>query len=96
MATPDGPHGLLTLVCITCGSEQHFASRPPAGVRCDKCKGSVFRNYFTPVEADEATISQLEQTARSLTYDDDTSSVSRDELRDLDESAGSDERPPEP
>lgn len=84
MASNNGPQGLLTLVCITCGNEKHFVRRPPASVECDKCKGRVFRNFFTPVEKDDATISQLEQTARSLAYDDDTSDISEDELRDLD------------
>ena len=57
---------------------------PPTSLQCEKCKGRVFRNFFTPVEADEATVSQLEQTARSLSYGDETSTVSEDELRDLD------------
>jgi hypothetical protein len=96
MASPDGPHGLLTLVCITCGNEKHFATRPPAGVVCEKCQGTVFRNYFTPVDADEATVSQLEETARSLAYDDDASAVSNDELRDLDESTDPEPERPRP
>jgi hypothetical protein len=96
MAAADGPHGLLTLVCITCGNEKHFATKPPATVQCERCKGRVFRNYFTPVEADEATISQLEQTARSLAYDADTSSVSEDELRDLDDNGTPEREPPRP
>lgn len=90
MATGDTPHGLLTLVCITCGHEKHFALRPPSGLRCERCGGRVFRNYFTPVEADEATVAQLEQTARSLAFDDQTSSITDDEVRDLDEHAGGD------
>lgn len=84
MGAADRPHGLLTLVCITCGHEKHFTSTPPVAVQCEKCRGRVFRNFFTPVDADEATISQLDETARSFAYDDDAPSVSADELRDLD------------
>lgn len=84
MGADEGPHGLLTLVCITCGHEKHFTSTPPVAVQCEKCKGRVFRNFFTPVDADEATIAQLDATARSLAYDDVSPSVSPDELRDLD------------
>lgn len=94
MADANGPQGLLTLVCITCGNEKHFVNRPPSSVQCEKCKGRVFRNYFTPVQADEATVSQLEQTARSLSYDDESSTVSEDELRDLDESSAPERKPP--
>lgn len=96
MDAADGPHGLLTLVCITCGHEKHFTSTPPVAVQCEKCRGRVFRNYFTPAEADEATVSQLDQTARSLSYEDDTTSISPDELRDLDEHAESDPGAPPP
>ena len=81
MASADGPHGLLTLVCITCGNEKHFARRPPAAVQCDKCQGTVFRNYFTPVDADEASIAQREETERSVAYDGQASDVARDDLR---------------
>jgi hypothetical protein len=96
MDTADGPHGLLTLVCITCGNEKHFAQSPPAKLQCEKCRGRVFRNYFTPVEADEAAISQLEETARSLAYDDDVPGVSEDELRELDVSGPPEQEPPRP
>lgn len=88
MAAGNTPHGVLTLVCITCGHEKHFALRPPPAVRCERCGGRVFRNYFTPLEADEATVDHLEQTARSLTFEDQSSSVTEDEVRDLDEHAG--------
>jgi hypothetical protein len=48
------------------------------------------------VDADEATVSQLEETARSLAYDDDASAVSDDELRDLDESTDPESERPRP
>ena len=96
MAETGGPHGLLTLVCITCGHEKFFAATPPAVVRCEKCQGRVFRNYFTPVEADEATVSQLEETARSFSYEDGASSVSEDERREMDEQTSPESDRPQP
>lgn len=96
MAEAGGPHGLLTLVCITCGNEKFFASKPPAAVRCDKCQGRVFRNFFTPVEADEATVSQLEETARSFSYEDGASSLSEDERREMDVQTGPESEGPQP
>jgi hypothetical protein len=79
----DSPHGLLTLVCLTCGNHKYFEERPPDSVRCDKCGGTVFRNFFTPTDADEATLSQLEETARSIALDEESPDISADEVRDL-------------
>lgn len=84
MAASNGPNGLLTLICITCGHQQHFETKPPLTVRCGRCQGRVFRNFFTPVDADEATLAQLEETASSAGFDDDAP-VTADELRDLDD-----------
>jgi hypothetical protein len=83
MASKHGPEGLLTLVCLTCGNYKYFEERPPATVTCEKCGGTVFRNFFTPTEPDEATLSQLEETARSIALDDGSPQTSADELRDL-------------
>ncbi len=80
----DGPEGLLTLVCLTCGNEKFFEEQAPRGtVTCERCGGTVFRNFFTPTEPDEATLSQLEETARSTALDEDSPEISADELRDL-------------
>ena len=78
-----GPHGVLTLVCIMCGNEKSYADQPPARVRCEKCGSAVFRNFFTPTEPDEATISHLEETTRSISYDGESPDTSADEVRDL-------------
>ena len=96
MGAADGPHGLLTLVCITCGHEKYFTATPPVAVQCEKCRGRVFRNYFTPAEADDATVARLDDTARSLSYDDDAPSTSADELRDLDQHSETDPGAPPP
>ena len=79
----DGPQGLLTLVCLTCGNHKDFEENPPASLTCERCGGTVFRNFFTPTEADEATISQLEETARSIALDEESPDTSPDEVRDL-------------
>ena len=78
-----GPEGVLTLVCLTCGNHKYFDDAPPTAVTCERCGGTVFRNFFTPTERDEATISQLEETARSIALDEESPDISADELRDL-------------
>ena len=83
MPNNDGPKGLLTLVCLTCGNQKVYDDNPPDRVRCERCSGTVFRNFFTPTEADEATLSQLEETARSMALDEESPDISADELRDL-------------
>jgi ribosomal protein S27E len=83
MSNPHGPEGVLTLVCLTCGNEKTYADRPPAQIVCEMCGSTVFRNFFTPTEADEATIAQLEETARSIALDDDSPGTSPDDVRDV-------------
>ena len=83
MADNSGPEGLLTLVCLTCGNEKNFEQTPPARLSCERCGGTVFRNFFTPTTADEATLSQLEETSRSIALDGESPEISADELRDL-------------
>lgn len=63
--------GVLTLVCLTCGREYFFDdAAPPAGIACDKCGGTVFRDFFTPREDDEAANDFNETTDRDLDPDD--------------------------
>lgn len=83
MAGKQGPDGVLTLVCLMCGNNKTFDSTPPQTVTCERCGGTVFRNFFTPTEPDEATISQLEETARSIALDEESPDTSPDEVRDL-------------
>ncbi len=51
-----GPRGLVTMVCITCGAEQFFDQSVPSSIKCTKCGSSVFRQFATPTQPDEATI----------------------------------------
>ena len=78
-----GPRGLVTMVCITCGAEQFFDQSVPSSIKCQRCGSTVFRQFATPTEPDEATISQLEEQARSIEYGDASPQTSPDEVRDL-------------
>lgn len=84
MADDTGPRGLVTLVCITCGNEKHYDKRVPDAVTCDKCGGTVFRNFATPTEPDDATIASLEEQARSISYGDSSPDTAPGDVRDLD------------
>jgi predicted nucleic acid-binding Zn-ribbon protein len=79
-----GPVGLITLVCLTCGNEHFYDHTVPVSVKCEKCGGTVFRQYATPTEPDDATIAQLEAQTRSIALDDDAPDTTPDDVRDLD------------
>ena len=76
--------GLATMVCVTCGAEQFFDKQVPAALTCNKCGATVFRQFMTPTSADDATIAQLEEQARSIQYGDPSPQTSIEEVRDLD------------
>ena len=78
-----GPAGIITLVCITCGNERFFDQSVPASLKCEKCSGTVFRQFATPTKPDEATIVTLEEQARSIGLDDDSPDTAMDDVRDL-------------
>jgi hypothetical protein len=44
----------------------------------------VFRNFATPTEPDDASIAQLEEQARSMSYGDSSPDTTAGDLRDLD------------
>lgn len=83
MANDSGPEGLLTLVCVACGREKFFETAPPPTLVCDRCGGTVFRTFFTPTTPDEATLSQLEETSRSVALDEESPDTSIGDVRDL-------------
>src|SRR3954471_7117504 len=83
MADQSGPRGLLTLICLTCGNEKFYDQAVPTNATCEKCGGTVFRNFATPTEPDDASIAQLEEQARSVAYGDSSPDTASD-LRDLD------------
>ncbi len=84
MADRSGPHGIVTLVCLTCGQEQFYERAVPDALKCDKCGGTVFREFATPTEPDEASIAQLEEQSRSMAYGDSSPDTTLDDVRDLD------------
>jgi non-ribosomal peptide synthetase component F len=79
-----GSQGVITLVCLTCGQEKFYDQSVPDAVKCEKCGGTVFRSFATPTEPDEATIAQLEDQSRSISYGDPSPGTMPGELRDLD------------
>ena len=79
----DGPRGLVTLVCLTCGKERFFTQDVPAAVTCEQCGSTVFRSFATPTEPDEAAIDALEAQARSMAYGDSSPDTTIGDVRDL-------------
>ena len=78
------PGGVVTMVCITCGAEQFFDREMPTSLTCQRCGGTVFRQFDTPTVPDEATLDQLDQQARSRSYGDPSPGTAPDEISDLD------------
>jgi len=79
----DGPRGLVTLVCLTCGKERFFTQDVPAAVTCEQCGSTVFRTFATPTEPDEAAIDALEAQARSMAYGDSSPDTTIADVSDL-------------
>lgn len=84
MADDQGPRGIVTLVCITCGNEKSYDRAVPDALTCDKCRGTVFRTFATPTEPDDATIASLEEQARSISFGDSSPDTTAGDVRDLD------------
>ena len=84
MADDTGPVGIVTLICLTCGNEKYYDTAVPDSVKCDKCGGTVFRSFATPTEPDDASIAQLEEQARSISYGDSSPDTTQSDVRDLD------------
>ena len=80
----DGPRGIVTLVCLTCGKEKFCTNEVPGSVTCEQCSGTVFRTFATPTEPDDAAIDAAEAQARSMAYGDSSPDTTRDDVRDLD------------
>jgi ribosomal protein S27E len=80
---PNGPRGVLTLLCLTCGNRKYYDDTPPSRVKCEKCGNTVFRNFFSPTEPDEATIEQLEETRREIAFDDGSPDTAPDDINEL-------------
>jgi DNA-directed RNA polymerase subunit RPC12/RpoP len=84
MANDDGPRGVISLICLTCGNDTSYDKVVPASVTCEVCGGKVFRRFATPTEPDDASIAALEEQARSISYGDSSPDTSPGDVRDLD------------
>jgi DNA-directed RNA polymerase subunit RPC12/RpoP len=83
--SPGDREGVLTLVCFTCGREYYFdQAPPPPDLSCEKCGSTVFRDFFSPAEDDEAARDFVDSTARDLDPDDAEGDVLPGDVMDLD------------
>ena len=73
------------MICVTCGAEQFFDGPVPGALTCQKCGGTVFREFDTPGADDEAAASAAEEQARSMAYGDASPDTAPDEVIDLDQ-----------
>ncbi len=74
---------LLTLVCENCGKDYFFDDEPPpAGMKCEKCGGTVFRSFYESV-GDEAADDFRDSTERDLDPDDPEGDVMPGDIMDL-------------
>lgn len=81
--------GVLTSVCLKCGSEYYFDDRgPPEDLTCRKCGNTVFRGYFSHETEDEAAADFREVTERDLRPDDAEGDVLPGDLLDLEADRG--------
>ena len=78
------PGGIVSMICITCGNEKSFDRQVPTALTCEKCGGTVFREFDTPTVPDEATIDALDSQARSRAFGDPSPDTGPDEILDLD------------
>lgn len=78
------PRAVVTMICLSCGNEKFFDDVAPSTLKCEKCGGTVFREFATPTEPDEAMVAQLEEQARSIAYGDASPGTLPGDLRDLD------------
>ena len=74
----------MTLICLTCGDEKFYEQAVPDTVTCETCGGTVFRQFATPTEPDDASIAQLDEQARSISYGDASPDTAPGDVGDLD------------
>ena len=83
LPTPAG--GVLTKVCLTCGQEYYLtAADTGAKLVCEKCGSTVFRDFLTPNEGDEAAEDFDDTTRRDLDPDDAEGDAMPGDVIDLD------------
>ena len=76
--------GVLTMVCLTCGTEYYFGSEsPPDDLVCEKCGNMVFRSFYSPETEDEVVIDFMDETERDLHPDDPEGDALPGDILDL-------------
>ena len=81
--------GVLTLVCLKCGTEYFYGDTvPPAGLTCEKCGNTVFRSFFSREEEDDVGEDFRDTTDRDLRPDDAEGDVLPGDLLDLEANGG--------
>jgi hypothetical protein len=78
--------GVLTLVCLKCGTEYYFGrDEPPDSLQCEKCQNTVFRSFFTHEAGDEAAVDFQDSTGRDMNSDDAEGETLPGDVLDLDQ-----------
>jgi hypothetical protein len=77
--------GVLVQVCLECGKEYTFETKPPPSkLTCEKCGNTVFRSFFEVTGSDDVETDFQDSTARDLSTEDDPEDVTRSDILDLD------------
>jgi hypothetical protein len=80
-----GAGDVLTRVCLTCGQEYYLTGGEAGGkMVCEKCGSTVFREFLTRGEDDEAARDFADTTGRDLDPDDAEGDTLPGDVIDLD------------
>lgn len=83
--TASGDDGVLTVVCVKCGTEYYYGDeQPPEDLTCEKCGNTVFRSFFSHETEDEVETDFRDSTERDLHPDDPEGATMPGDLLDLD------------
>jgi hypothetical protein len=81
--TDEREEGVLTQVCLKCGTEYYFSGpEPPGELTCEKCGNEVFRSFYSPL-GDVVADDFEETTARDLDPDDAEGDAAPGDVLDL-------------
>jgi hypothetical protein len=77
--------GVLTRVCLTCGQEYYLTGGDTGEkMSCEKCGSTVFREFFSHTDGDEAASDFADSTDRDLDPDDAEGDALPGDVIDLD------------
>ena len=77
-----GETRVVILVCELCGKDYSYEGQAPAGLKCEKCGGTVFRTFHETV-GDEAAEDFRDTTERDLDPDDPEGDTLPGDILDL-------------